>query len=34
MLFQKKTQKAVKIVWVAICVLVIVSMVLFYAPIF
>jgi predicted nucleic acid-binding Zn ribbon protein len=34
MLFHKKTQKAAKMVWMVICVLVIVSMILLYAPIF
>lgn len=34
MLFQKKTQKAAKVVWMIICILVIVSMIIFYAPIF
>lgn len=34
MLFNKKTQKAVKYLWGAICILVILSMVLLYAPIF
>jgi predicted nucleic acid-binding Zn ribbon protein len=34
MLFHKKTQKAAKVAWMIIGVLVIVSMVIFYAPIF
>lgn len=34
MLFNKKTQKTVKYFWGAICILVILSMVLLYAPIF
>ena len=34
MLFHKKTQKAAKLLWGIICLLVIISMILFYAPIF
>lgn len=34
MLFQKSTQKAVKVLWMVIGILVIISMVAFYAPIF
>ena len=34
MLFHKKTQKAAKVAWMIIGVLVIISMVIFYAPIF
>jgi hypothetical protein len=34
MLFNKNTQKAVKYVWGALCILVIISMILLYAPIF
>lgn len=34
MLFQKKTQKAMKAFWMVICILVIISMIVFYAPIF
>lgn len=34
MLFHKNTQKAVKYIWIVIAVLVILSMVLFYAPVF
>lgn len=32
MLFHKKTQKVVKVLWIIIAVLVIVSMVAFYVP--
>jgi predicted nucleic acid-binding Zn ribbon protein len=34
MLFHKKTQKAAKMVWMVICVLIIISMILLYTPIF
>lgn len=34
MLFHKKTQRAAKFLWMIICLLIIISMILFYAPIF
>ena len=34
MLFQKKTQKAAKMLWGVICILVILSMILLYSPVF
>ena len=32
MLFEKKTKKAVKVIWTIISVLIIISMLLFFAP--
>ena len=34
MLFDKKTKKAVRYVWIVLSVLIIISMTLFFAPIF
>ncbi len=34
MLFNKKHQKKIQTIWVVLCVLIIVSMVLLYSPIF
>ncbi|TSC68135.1 MAG: hypothetical protein G01um101472_142 [Parcubacteria group bacterium Gr01-1014_72] len=34
MLFEKKHQKKIKIVWAIVCILIIVSMVILYTPIY